>query len=151
MYTFLAQLPEETLISKQNEVIEKFAQHSVIYFISDGDSTKIGKANNVFVRLKELQTGNPRRLIIIAIYPCSKRDTTVEENKFHKKFENKKIRGEWFFLTDSDLYEGCHGVIKFPDYFCDKFWHGFYKTTPDIQRNINDRLTNNYCKKPYYQ
>jgi hypothetical protein len=43
MYTFLAQLPEETLINKQREVIKKFAKDSVIYFISDGDSTRVGK------------------------------------------------------------------------------------------------------------
>jgi hypothetical protein len=89
-------------------------------------------------------------LIIIALYPSCKRDEIDDENMFCEQFEDKKIREKWFFLTDSDLYEGCTDIIKFPDYFCDKFWHGFYKNTHDIQRNINDRLTNNYCKKPYY-
>lgn len=150
MYTFLSQIPEDVLINKQKEVVEKFARNNVVYFISDGDSVKIGQAKNVFNRLSELQTGNPRRLIIVAVYKSCKRDINDDEKMFHEWFKDKNIRGEWFFLTDSDLYEGIGGIIKFPDYFCDKFWHGFYKDTSDIQRNINDRLHSGYCKNPYY-
>lgn len=93
-----------------------------------------------------------RRLILIAAIDCTKSDVNEYERYIHEYFNDKRIRGEWFFLTDSDIYKNCPigGSIKFPDYFCDKFWHGFYKNTEDIQRNINDRIKNNYCKKPYY-
>ena len=151
MYTFLAQIPEDTLIEKQKAVIERFAHKNVVYFISDGDSTKIGQAKNVFERLSQLQTGNPRRLIIIAVYASCKSNINEDEAMFHEWYKDKHIRGEWFYLTDSDFNGRPLGsIIKFPDCFCDYLGCDYYKADQQMKKNINDRIGNLYCRTPYY-
>ncbi|MFH2059685.1 MAG: GIY-YIG nuclease family protein [Pseudomonadota bacterium] len=65
------------------------------YFISDGNSTKIGKAINISIRLKELQCGNPSRLVPIIIIDSD------SERLFHKHFKKYKIRNEWFSLPEN--------------------------------------------------
>lgn len=156
-YVFLSQMPEDVLLKKQKEVIASFSKNgfdSFIYFISDGYHTKIGKADNVFSRIKELQVGNPRRLILIGVCVVNKKEVVEQEKWLHEQHSNKAIRGEWFFLTDSDIYQCFTGAkIRFPDYFADPVFfesHGFYKYCSDIQRNINDRIHDASCKTPYY-
>lgn len=154
-YVFLSQIPDEILKKKQKEVIEKFCtEGSCIYYICDGFHTKVGKADYPLNRLRELQTGNPRKLILVGVRNCRKYNAVEEEREIQKYFSDKLIRGEWFFLTDSDLHEGFYGPqIFFTDYFADPVFfreYGFYKQTHDIQRNINDRIGNAYCRNPYY-
>ena len=65
------------------------------YFITDGRYIKIGKAVNIVMRLKELQSGNPNQLIpIIIIYADA-------ERLFHRCFKKHRIRNEWFCLPDN--------------------------------------------------
>lgn len=155
MYQFLAAIPEKTLRKKQEQVIDKFCCKGIgkhcVYFISDGFFVKIGRATNVFERLRELQIANPSRLIILAVYPSCKADVADDEKMYHELFEEKRVRGEWFYLTDSDFYENgkARGTIRFPDYFSSEFEkYGYYKKQAVIQNNINDRLHGNY-KKAY--
>lgn len=101
-----------------------------------------------------MQVGNPRKLILVGIKSCFKNEVIEREKDLHELFSDKKIRGEWFFLTDSDLHGYFGAEVMFTDYFVDPVFFekwGFYKDCSDIQRNINDRITNNYCKTPYYE
>jgi hypothetical protein len=65
-----------------------------IYFIQSGEDgpIKIGFSNRPDRRLPELQTGNPRELILRHVIPG---DTSVER-QLHARFEPARIRGEWF-------------------------------------------------------
>jgi len=72
-----------------------------VYFIQEGKGNhgniKIGKSNDVDKRLKSLQTGNPRKLTLMASIKCKSPDDAFKlESKFHLKFQDKQIRGEWF-------------------------------------------------------
>ncbi len=70
-----------------------------VYFIQDGPggAIKIGvTAGSPQVRLSALQTGNPRRLELLASIPGSSR----EEAALHERFAALRIQGEWFRADD---------------------------------------------------
>lgn len=81
----------------------------MIYLISDGELTKIGRSKNPIKRLKELQTGHPKRLRLIACFSLkSPREDRKMENRLHYILRIKRCRynGEWFSLTpDKDLID----------------------------------------------
>lgn len=73
---------------------------SNVYFISDGEFIKIGKANNVERRMKELQTGNPKKLEILKIIKCSNEQEAYELERFlHSILHSVQSFGEWFHLS----------------------------------------------------
>jgi hypothetical protein len=70
-----------------------------IYFIeADGlGRVKIGSAKDPAKRLKELQTGSPARLRILATIQTD--DPRRLEHRLHKTFMDARILGEWFHAT----------------------------------------------------
>lgn len=72
---------------------------SIVYFISDGEFVKIGKADNVEKRLKTLQTGNPKPLKILKTIPCNSAKEAYDlEFFFHALLKDHKSNGEWYKL-----------------------------------------------------
>lgn len=74
-----------------------------VYFITTDKKgntpIKIGVSANPESRLKELQTGNPFKLIIIKTVPClTKNAAHALESSLHEltRVTNKKMNGEWF-------------------------------------------------------
>lgn len=64
------------------------------YAIYDGSALKIGKCTcHPRVRLKQLQTANPNRLVLVAY------TRTVSEKEAHRKFRKDRLRGEWFTVS----------------------------------------------------
>lgn len=59
------------------------------YFIEGGPFIKIGSAISPLKRLKELQTGNPYTLRLLAVI-------ADDERWLHWKFSHLRARGEWF-------------------------------------------------------
>ncbi len=75
-----------------------------VYFISDGKYIKIGKANNVECRVKELQCGNPNKLKVVSRITCaSSQDAFTVEKFFHKELADHNVRGEWFDVNTTSL------------------------------------------------
>jgi len=68
-------------------------------------------------RIKEMKTGNASELKIISTF-SSKWGTQIE-SRLHKIFKHKKISGEWFTLSNSDiskfnrLCEETHNNLEF--------------------------------------
>lgn len=78
-----------------------------VYLITFKDSAykryvKIGVANNVEVRLKTLQTSTPFKLSIMGAFYC--RNKNKVEAALHDVFKDKRMCGEWFDLSDSDIF-----------------------------------------------
>ena len=71
---------------------------SFVYFMQDGNHIKIGKSNNPFRRLKGVQTGNPRKVELLRIVPTL--SPKYEEAFWKKCFEEYRVRGEWFVLSE---------------------------------------------------
>jgi predicted GIY-YIG superfamily endonuclease len=70
-----------------------------VYFIQSGPNgpVKIGKANDVDQRLRELQTGNPKELHIRVVLICASSSNALHMEKvFHRRFKRFRMRGEWF-------------------------------------------------------
>ncbi len=83
-----------------------------IYFISERDGAsntgfiKIGlvrerDGRDSFDRIKEHQTGNPRKLQMLAFVKTVLVSTV--ENSLHREFAASRMEGEWFQLDDSAL------------------------------------------------
>jgi hypothetical protein len=58
------------------------------------DAIKIGKTNNVEKRIKQIQTGNANKVILVRMYETEK--VSLVEQALHDKFRRFKLRGEWF-------------------------------------------------------
>src|SRR5262245_48535376 len=61
------------------------------YAVWDGEAVKVGTSKgHPRVRLDDLQTGNPRKLVLLAY---TARPT---EREAHKRLQRHRLRGEWF-------------------------------------------------------
>lgn len=72
-----------------------------VYLIKCYEFYKIGIAENVRVRLCQLQIGNPISLSVVTYYAFPA--ASVVEDALHKKFAEKRTVGEWFALTDDEI------------------------------------------------
>lgn len=73
-----------------------------VYVISNGsDRFKIGKSINPEKRLKSLTLGDKGKIIVKNYY--SEYNYSHIEKELHTIFRNKKISGEWFELSESDI------------------------------------------------
>lgn len=61
---------------------------------------KIGRSKDPQARLKDHQTSNPYELWIIAQIPVNNSETV--ETELHERFDEKRVRGEWFELEHDD-------------------------------------------------
>lgn len=80
--------------------ITLYAGDIVIYFIREGqtNNVKVGFSNNPSIRIKNLQTGNPRPLTLEnRIERVSKHSETILHH--HLKAKGLHINNEWFLLT----------------------------------------------------
>ena len=64
---------------------------------------KIGKSSDPFNRIGNIQVGCPVDISVVAIYFSV--DARREERELHAMFSSKRVRGEWFDLSPSDLEE----------------------------------------------
>ena len=77
-----------------------------VYFISDGEYTKIGIAESLQKRLKGLQTANARKLYPLYVVKVNRpAEAHALEIKLHKFFRDKNTIGEWFDITEDDIMD----------------------------------------------
>jgi hypothetical protein len=72
-----------------------------VYFIKVGEYYKIGRAANIKKRIKQLQTGSPHEIILVDYYDTG--DAVAEEKRWHEKYKDKRMKGEFFNLSDRDI------------------------------------------------
>lgn len=76
-----------------------FSEHFVYLIAETGDApmVKIGVAINPKSRLDQLQTGNPRKLILHRQYGCPTKSMAHDlERISHEKLSSFRLKGEWF-------------------------------------------------------
>ena len=94
--------------------------HSFVYFISDGEYVKIGKANDIKDRLNSLQTANARKLRLLFAFTTKDSSKALElEAILHNRYNEFKAEGEWFKIAeyiDVELFKrvfiGCNLVTS---------------------------------------
>ena len=64
-----------------------------VYFVSAGDTIKIGYTSNLKSRLAALQTGSAKRITVLAILPNA---GSIVERYLHQAFAADRRTGEWF-------------------------------------------------------
>lgn len=69
-----------------------------LYAIDDGVNVKLGYASNPQARLKGLQTGNAKKLILLWTYPAGDYEGIARklERMLHRYCKKYRRRGEWF-------------------------------------------------------
>lgn len=60
---------------------------------------KIGISKDVEVRLGNLQTGHPSKLVIHHVEEITDGRVRLLEKQIHKELNHKRLNGEWFDLT----------------------------------------------------
>lgn len=105
---------------------------SSVYVICEADSAwirppvKVGLAGDPSRRLSQIQTGYPRRLVVLHWFPCPHRDIAREiEQTFHARHEQVRMSGEWFDIAPFEAV-GSVGLI-----LCE--------IVRDVQPDISDR------------
>jgi hypothetical protein len=84
-----------------------------VYFIRDGGKiTKVGRTKlKPEKRLRQLQTGNPRKLELIAWIEVA--DDVVVERDLHKKWADRRSPhggSEWFKISRADIHTALRDV-----------------------------------------
>jgi hypothetical protein len=82
----------------------------MVYFISDGTYTKIGKSKNPYNRIKELQTSNPNKLSFTHLFDVKDK----YEKVLHKLFKEVKTNSnnEWFDLRNINIESIIIGSLR---------------------------------------
>lgn len=65
-----------------------------VYFIRAAGAVKVGWAKDPEQRLRELQTGNPDRMVLLRVIPAEK----TLEGDLHQYYAPWRLNGEWFAL-----------------------------------------------------
>lgn len=79
-----------------------------LYLITEPDEvpTKIGVAECPLSRVRQLQIGNPKRLMLWGAIKVSARRTIFDmEDAAHRKFHGRRLSGEWFEILASEAAE----------------------------------------------
>lgn len=71
---------------------QRSGRQGYVYLISDGTAYKVGYSVNPNKRVAELQTGNPRKLSLLAFVP----GTEADEKALHAKYIADNLLQEWF-------------------------------------------------------
>lgn len=89
----------------------------MVYFISDGTYTKIGKSKTPLTRIKDLQTSNANKLFFTHLFDVKDK----YEKVLHKLFKEFKTNSnnEWFDLREINLESVIGGSLRNIPQFAD--------------------------------
>lgn len=91
-----------------------------VYFVSNGrGAVKVGNSSrSIGGRFASLQTATPDALRVVAIIPSPK--PLGLESQLHALLHAKRIRGEWFAMTDEEavLLAESRGGTKVDEFLC---------------------------------
>lgn len=131
-------------------LIKREENMEYIYLIKEGNNIKIGSSNNPEKRLNTLKSGNSNDLSML--YKFESLNAKKDEKFLHKFFSSKRINGEWFALSLTDIK-----YIK--EYFTDKdkeikIPEKHVKRIKNLKQfNIinTEQINNIYCKSIVYK
>lgn len=73
-----------------------------VYLLKSGPAYKIGRARQVDARIKQISPVLPYPVEIVHTIPSN--NVVRAEAHFHKMFASKRLNGEWFDLSDQDVF-----------------------------------------------
>lgn len=87
-----------------------------VYVMECAGFYKIGWTMSPRIRLSAIQVGSPLPVTLVGVIEGS----IMNEAEWHEAFSDKRVRGEWFALTDEDVSRVLHdsfGVDQLPGEF----------------------------------
>lgn len=106
---------------------------------------KIGITRNAKARLSQFRTGNPSFQFLCVF---ERTDAMLSESDLHEMFEEKRVAGEWFALSASDLKQIIHEFTAEPFEKLDSIdalWDGIANkkmaSDPDFIKYMLDKET----------
>ncbi len=100
--------PEELVASPSSFNVEAIVSNTNdkseighVYLLKAGPYYKIGKANSIDRRIRQVQLQLPYPVELI--HTIATDDPIGIELYWHKRFTDKRTNGEWFLLTESDV------------------------------------------------
>lgn len=84
-------------VAAQEKVLREAEGMDCVYFMQCGAYVKIGRSTQLRARFRELQTGNPYPMEVLAVLPGG----YALERSLRSKFAELLHRGEWFHLRGS--------------------------------------------------
>jgi len=108
---------------------ERAATDECVYWIQEGTDgpIKIGRTCNVRKRRKELQTGNARRLNVLATVPGDRHT----ERTLHLTFAHLRLDGEWF-KPEPDLLQYITTTCEL------RKWDDVRRQVDDLRRQVEE-------------
>lgn len=91
------------IITTKEKMSKTFAKKTGIYILYSCGYYKIGITTNIDKRISDLQTGNP--FLIQLVFFKIINDASALESELHKKYKNKNVLGEWFWLNNEDIQD----------------------------------------------
>lgn len=99
-FKLLSEEERQSLLDQKEEK-STFSKLKMVYLLKCGDRYKIGIANDIERRIKEL---NERPYPVELLYYTRPIKNAHElESKLYQKYENKRLGGEWFNLDSDDI------------------------------------------------
>ena len=76
-----------------------------LYIVSEGlnGPVKIGRSKNARARVDGLQTGNARRLRLVAVFLMSRDSAINAEKMLHEELVELHLVGEWFNIKERSI------------------------------------------------
>lgn len=116
-----------------------------VYFVKPkkGNSVKVGFSSDIISRLRSFKTVFDSSIILIGyIYSPDYKNI---EKELHSFFEKRRISGEWFKISRSEInevlkkYNGCYVYGEFlKSSFIDKDFYGGFKSFDDVKDIVID-------------
>lgn len=74
-----------------------------VYLLKSGPAYKIGRAREVDARIKQISPVLPYPVEVVHTIPSN--NVVRAEAHYHQMFASKRLRGEWFDLSDADVWQ----------------------------------------------
>jgi len=123
-----------------------------VYLISTFDSNfvKIGVTCDITTRLRQLQSGNPHRLVPVRLIKLeTEEDARTLEALFHHRYKEYRRAGEWFAIAPGDILSDINFALSLVEFIhtqqiYDLTVSGEYKASVPYANFSVTRLTQYY-------
>lgn len=95
------EFPHAVAPEENTDKEEKDQAYGHVYLLKHGNDYKIGKSYDVTRRYKEIKVQMPQ--VTEEIHTIATDDPSGIEAYWHNRFRDKKLEGEWFQLSLSDV------------------------------------------------
>ena len=105
-----------------------------VYFLKCNQYVKIGRTKNMKSRMKVYRVESPFNAKLI--HSIKTNDCFYLEKYFHKIFNSKRVKGEWFELTNQDINDILSNLHYIPDEELESTIAYLFKSSDDIDKRI---------------